>query len=43
MSLSKFNKIDKEKGAIFNSYRWKKFILSPEKSIQIQKQLTLIY
>ncbi len=37
MSLSKFNKIDKEKGAIFNSHiDGKKFILSPEESIRIQ-------
>ncbi len=40
MSLSKFNKIDKEKGAIFNSHiDGKKFILSPEESIKIQKGL----
>ena len=40
MSLSKFVKIDKEKGAIFNSYLdGKKFILSPEQSIKIQKDL----
>ncbi len=38
MSLSKLNKIDKEKGAIFNSHiDGKKFILSPEESIRIQK------
>ena len=38
MSLSKFRKIDKEKGAIFSSHLdGKKIILSPEKSIQIQK------
>jgi len=38
MSLSKFNKIDEKKGAIFSSHiDGKKFILSPEKSIQIQK------
>ena len=38
MSLSKFRKIDKEKGAIFSSHiDGKKIILSPEKSIQIQK------
>tara|TARA_B100000579_G_scaffold374631_1_gene338982 strand:- start:55 stop:1167 length:1113 start_codon:yes stop_codon:yes gene_type:complete len=37
MSLSKLNKIDKEKGAIFNSHvDGKKFILSPEESIKIQ-------
>ncbi len=40
MSLSKFVKIDKKKGAIFNSHiDGKKFILSPEKSIKIQKDL----
>jgi len=40
MSLSKFNKVDKEKGAIFNSHiDGKKFILSPEESIRIQKSL----
>jgi queuine tRNA-ribosyltransferase len=40
MSLSKLVKIDKNKGAIFNSHLdGKKFILSPEKSIQIQKDL----
>tara|TARA_B100000686_G_C16526645_1_gene830112 strand:- start:92 stop:952 length:861 start_codon:yes stop_codon:yes gene_type:complete len=40
MSLSKLNKIDKEKGAIFNSHvDGKKYILSPEVSIQIQKNL----
>ena len=40
MSLSKLNKIDKEKGAIFNSHiDGKKFILSPEESIKIQKGL----
>ena len=43
MSLSKFNKIDKEKEQFFFSYRWKKIFLSPEKSIQIQKKLTQIY
>ena len=37
MSLSKLNKIDKEKGAIFNSHvDGKKFCLSPEESIKIQ-------
>ena len=37
MSLSKINKIDKEKGAIFNSHvDGKKFYLSPEESIKIQ-------
>ena len=40
MSLSKLNKIDYEKGAIFNSHiDGKKFILSPEESIKIQKKL----
>ena len=40
MSLSKLNKIDKEKGAIFQSHiDGKKFILSPEESIKIQKSL----
>tara|TARA_A100001011_G_C14214601_1_gene801444 strand:- start:105 stop:1217 length:1113 start_codon:yes stop_codon:yes gene_type:complete len=40
MSLSKFNKIDRDIGAIFSSHiDGKKFILSPEKSIQIQKKI----
>ena len=40
MSLSKLNKIDREKGAIFKSHiDGKKIILSPETSIQIQKKL----
>ena len=40
MSLSKLVKIDKVKGAIFNSHLdGKKFILSPEESIRIQKNL----
>ena len=40
MSLSKLVKIDKNNGAIFNSHiDGKKFILSPEKSIKIQKDL----
>ena len=40
MSLSKLNKVDKEKGAIFNSHvDGKKFILSPEESIRVQKGL----
>ncbi len=40
MSLSKLNKIDREKGAIFNSHvDGKKFYLSPEESIRIQKSL----
>ena len=37
MSLSKLNKIDREKGAIFNSHvDGKKYNLSPEESIRIQ-------
>ena len=37
MSLSKLNKIDREKGAIFNSHiDGKKFYLSPEESISIK-------
>ena len=40
MSLSRLNKIHKSKGAIFNSHiDGKKFILSPEHSIKIQKKL----
>ena len=40
MSLSKLNKIDREKGAIFQSHiDGKKYILSPEESIRIQKLL----
>ena len=40
MSLSKLTKIDREKGAIFKSHiDGKKFILSPEESIKIQKGL----
>ena len=40
MSLSKLRKIDKDKGALFQSHiDGKKFILSPENSIQIQKDL----
>ncbi len=40
MSLSKLVKIDKKEGAIFNSHiDGKKFILSPEKSIKVQKSL----
>ena len=40
MSLSKFRKIDKDLGAIFKSHiDGKKIILSPEKSIKIQKSL----
>ncbi len=37
MSLAKLNKIDREKGAIFNSHvDGKKYYLSPEESIRIQ-------
>ncbi len=40
MSLSNLNKIDKKIGAVFSSHiDGKKFILSPEKSIQIQKSI----
>ena len=40
MSLSKFNKIDLKLGAIFTSHiDGKKIILSPEKSIQVQKSI----
>ena len=40
MSLSKFNKIDFKLGAIFKSHLdGKKIILSPEKSIQVQKSI----
>ncbi len=40
MSLSKFNKIDINLGAIFSSHLdGKKIILSPEKSIQVQKSI----
>ena len=40
MSLSKLNKIDREKGAIFQSHiDGKKYILSPEESIKTQKSL----
>jgi len=40
MSLSKLTKIDKEKGAIFKSHvDGKEFILSPERSIKIQKAI----
>ena len=40
MSLSKFNKIDLKLGAIFKSHLdGKKIILSPEKSIQVQKTI----
>ena len=37
MSLSKLRKVDREKGAIFNSHiDGKKFFLSPEESMKIQ-------
>ena len=40
MSLSKLNKIDRDKGAIFQSHvDGKTFVLSPEESIRIQKEL----
>ncbi len=40
MSLSKFNKIEKDIGAIFVSHiDGKKIILSPEKSIKVQKSI----
>ena len=40
MSLAKLNKIDINVGAIFASHLdGKKFVLSPEKSIQIQKSI----
>ena len=40
MSLSKLVKIDKKKGATFNSHvDGKKFVLSPEESIKIQKKI----
>ena len=40
MSLSSLNKIDKDIGAIFKSHiDGKKIILSPEKSIQVQKSI----
>ena len=40
MSLSKLNKVDREKGAIFQSHvDGKTFILGPEESIKIQKDL----
>ena len=40
MSLSKLNKVDREKGAIFKSHiDGKQVILSPEESIRIQKEL----
>ncbi len=40
MSLSKFTQIDRNKGAFFSSHiDGKKFLLSPEKSIQIQKSI----
>ena len=40
MSLGKLNKVDREEGAIFKSHiDGKKFILSPEESIKVQKSL----
>ena len=40
MSLAKLNKIDINVGAVFSSHvDGKKFVLSPEKSIQIQKSI----
>ena len=40
MSLAKLNKIDRDIGAIFSSHvDGRKIILSPEKSIQIQKDI----
>ena len=39
MSLSKLNKVDKEKGAIFNSHIDGKIYIEPEESIKIQKGL----
>jgi len=40
MSLSKFTKVHKEEGAIFKSHiDGTKFVLSPEESIRIQKEL----
>ena len=40
MSLAKLNSVDRERGAIFNSHvDGKKFVLSPEESIRIQKGL----
>ena len=40
MSLSKFNKVHREEGAIFKSHiDGKKFILSPEESIQNTKRV----
>ena len=40
MSLSKLNRVDREKGAIFKSHiDGKKYILSPEESIRLQKSL----
>ncbi len=40
MSLSKLTKIDQKKGAYFSSHiDGKKFLLSPERSIQIQKSI----
>ena len=40
MSLSKLNKIDRDKGVIFQSHiDGKTFVLSPEESIRVQKKL----
>ena len=40
MSLSKLNKIERDKGAIFQSHiDGKTFVLSPEESIRVQKKL----
>jgi len=40
MSLSRLNRVDREKGAIFNSHvDGKKFVLSPEESIRVQRGL----
>ena len=40
MSLSEFNKVHREEGVIFKSHiDGKKFVLSPEESIRIQKEL----
>ena len=40
MSLAKLNKIDENIGVVFNSHiDGKKFILSPEKSIQVQRSI----
>ena len=42
MSLSKFTKIDRNKGAFFSSHiDGKKFLLSPEKSIKIENKYAI--